>query len=374
MTRPALPIEAIQVLEMIEDPRRKQAQRHSLISIMAIVFCGLAMGEEGWERMANMASMCWSWFQKVLPCAKVAPSADTLRRTISSIKPEAFQEYFKAWCKALHLDQKDLLHADGKKIRGSDEGYVVSLYSKQEHLCIAHQSVVDGGEQGALKQLIQDLELEGATVTLDAGFCSRSLAKEFQASKTNYIMAVKRNQKELFEEIGELIERQVKEGHLQPPEIRLDEAHGRSETRIAYVLNDPSLIDLNDPFPGIKTVGWVDSEVYRTKEQLDQVQPTSSRRVYISSKILSPAELQNAVRDHWSIENNLHWLLDVAFGEDSCPVRNRTAAENLSWMRKLLLHSLKKLFPKFSVPKAAQIMRYSDSARLQLLSLLGGTS
>ena len=91
-----LPVEAIQILEWLEDPRRKQAQRHSLVSIMTVVFCGLAMGEEGWDKMADMARMCWVWFRRTIPCAEVAPSADTLRRVVSGIKSEAFQEYFNS--------------------------------------------------------------------------------------------------------------------------------------------------------------------------------------------------------------------------------------------------------------------------------------
>lgn len=364
MLPPALSVEAIQILEWIEDPRRKQAQRHSLVSIMAVVFCGLAMGEEGWDRMANMAKMCWAWFRTTLPCAEVAPSADTLRRVVSGMKPEAFKEYFKEWCKALKQGQSDLLHADGKKIRGSDDGYVVTLFSGRDCLSISQEAVGEGGEQAALERLIEALELKGTMVTLDAGFCTRDIAQKFIDAKAYYIMVAKKNQSELYSEIQELIERQMKAGHSHIPAVKLDESHGRCETRTAYILNDPTLIDLTNPFPGIQTVGWIDSEIYRSKEELEQGSPTFSRRFYVSSKKLTPQQLLDAVRLHWSIENKLHWVLDVVFKEDQCLVRTKATAENLSWMRKLLLNALKRLFPKSSMPQALQKVRYSESSQI----------
>lgn len=374
MQPPRLPLKAIQILEQIEDPRRRQARRHPLVSIMAVVFCGLAMGEEGWDGMAAMAGMCWDWFRSIVPCAEQAPSADTLRRVVSSIKPAAFQDYFQQWCTALNLGQSDLLHADGKKIRGSTGGYVVTLFSEGENLSFGQQSVEEGGEKAALGKLLNSLELQGTTVTLDAGFCSREMAKQILDTGASYVMAVKGNQPELFREIEELIERQLKAGHFHMPCVKLDEAHGRCETRRAYILNDPSLIDLETPFPGIKTIGWIDSETYRSRDAIDQGTCTTSRRVYIASEHLTPQQIQEYVRGHWSIENKLHWVLDVVFKEDGCQVRTRTAAENLTWMRKLLIHALKRLFPKLSFPLAQRSMRYSDTARLRLLQLLGGVS
>lgn len=325
---PQLPI-ILQAFSVIEDPRRPQATRHPLLGLLIMAFCTVAMGADGWDDIADLAEIHFQWFKRIVTCGKSPPCADTFRRVLCSLKPEAVQQALEVWLREKALQHKPgrQICLDGKALRGSKSSYTVNAYVPEEGICLGHTEV-DGkeNEQVALPRLLDILELEKTLCTGDAIYTQRHLVGQIIDKKADYLFTLKGNQSGLLERAEVLLSKKLPSTKVLK---EVEKNRGWVEERSLFLSTKIEEVDPEKKWKGLKMVLRLDTE--RTKSDGSH---TQERRYFITSKIASAEEHMKWIRRHWGIENGLHRVLDVHFNEDGCQVREKTAALNLSLLRK----------------------------------------
>ena len=368
----------------LPDPRMDRTKDHALIDILVIAVCTLLCGGEGFNDMEDFGKAKKDWFRTFLTLAEGIPSHDTFNRVFAAIKPEEFLECFLRWTQSLRqavaqeivaLDDKALRRALNKK---ESLRYVVSAWAESNNLVLGQLKVADkSNEITAVPELLRVLELSGCIVTLDAMGCQKKIAKEIIEADADYVLALKGNQETVHAEVKSfldevIIETQAKRApgaKLSPAAAGLaqletvEKDHGRLETRHYYQSDQLGWFADLGLWEGLHSVGVVESI-----REMDG-QKTIERRYYLSSLPLNVELFARAVRGHWSVENKLHWVMDVCFGEDRSRARTGHAAENLATLRRLALNLLKKEKTKRRGIKGKQLNASWDHA--YLLRLLG---
>jgi predicted transposase YbfD/YdcC len=333
----------------IHDPRGPNVL-HSLFDILAIAICAVICGADGWVEVAQFGQQKHSWLRQFLWLPNGIPSHDTFGRVFSKLDPDEFQASFASWVQALHeIFQGQVVGLDGKQLRGSKDGYLgkhaitmVSAWASDNHLVLGQQKVPAGtNEITVIPELLRMLALEGCIVTLDALGTQEKIAKSIRTAGADYLLAVKENQGKLFQDLELLFEYHQKHGFQDAPfdyVQQVSKGHGRLEVRECWATADPeyltSIREVNQ-WQDLQSIGMVLAK--RTTEK----GTTLKTRFYISSL---PAKADNflaAVRGHWNIENQLHWVLDVAFQEDHSRVRKDHAPANLAVLRHMAVNLLK---------------------------------
>ena len=288
-----------------------------------------------------------SWLTRFLDLTSGIPCEDTFRRVLARLDPAAFEKALLAWMQAVQeITESRLIAIDGKTLRGSynrRDGkaaiHMVSAWATENRLSLG-QVVVDekSNEITAIPELLEVLELSGAIVTIDAMGCQKEIAAKIRERGGDYVLAVKQNQPTLYEQVREAIDEGLEQDAEQIDEHGTDEkGHGRQEVRTYAVFPAPEGVDPEGLWRDLSAVGVTFSE------RTDSRGRTSLEgRYYILSRQLSAKEFADAVRGHWSIENHLHWQLDVSFREDESRVRTGHAAANVSVIRRFVLGLLKR--------------------------------
>ena len=353
------------LFDKVEDPRVQGRCLHQLSDILFIALCTLLSGGEDFEDMVAFAEERLDWLKERLVLPHGIPSHDTFNRVLQNIVPEQLISVLEADGKALidHLDGK-LVILDGKKLRGASVRksanaglYVLNAWVSQSQLCIGQLKVGDkSNEITAIPTILDQLNLEGAIISIDAIGCQKEIAEKIVAQPADYILAVKGNQEDLLEEVSESFQFSSVE-HLNE---QWEYDHGRFEKRHCAVLPAADCLSpvLRKVWPSINTL--VKIEATRI---VDDVRSTKTRYYITSLADKSALTINQLIRSHWSIENQLHWHLDVTFGEDASRARRGYAAENLSLMRKVALHRITKDRSKLSKRKR----RYKAAMNLEYL-------
>ena len=333
----------------LEDSRYKN-KRHLLLDVIAICTCGILSGMKDFSEIEEFANLHEEWFKKYLVLPYGIPSHDTLERVIAILKPSEFNESFLNWISKLkELFPENVIPIDGKSLRGSHQRgkglkalHIVNAYSCANGLTLGQIAVEDkSNEITAIPELLKTLAISGAIITIDAMGTQKDIAKQIVAHGADYVLAAKDNQRELSEAIIDVFELSKNKNfnkELQPNIYKheISSEHGRIEDRIVYALSAKSIamqVDLNH-WVGIKSIIKI--------EHINWTNNKTELRYYISSIINTDvAKIANAIRSHWQVENNLHWVLDVVFREDNSRVRDKVSAQNLSWMRKMAMYLLK---------------------------------
>jgi predicted transposase YbfD/YdcC len=341
----------MRVFDTLPDPRATNV-RHRLIDLLAIALMGMICDADGWEDLEDFARSKASWFATFMDLPHGVPSADTFRRVISRLDPQAFEQCFVQWTKAVSAQSGGrVLAIDGKSIRRSFEqgwdksgmAHMVSVFAADnaaggQTLCQL-KTAGKGGELDAIAQLLGLVELKGATVTIDAIGCQKSIAQQIIDRGGDYLLAVKENQPTLHQriqvEMDDLIRRRF-QGTWHDRHEATDAGHGRIETRRGWATDQLGWLKIADAWPGLKTVVCVEAQ----RLVIGQGQSVE-RRYFISSLAADAEALGQTIRDHWGIENRLHHVLDVSFHEDACRVRRGHGPENLSRLRRLALNLLR---------------------------------
>jgi predicted transposase YbfD/YdcC len=339
----------------LKDPRINRRKRHLLIDIIVIAVCAVICGCDSWPKIALFARKRRLWLQTFLELPNGTPSHDTFERVFARLNPEAFQSCFRRWMQAL-AERLGVKHIaiDGKTLRGSGQAsthlgplHLVSAWATQNHLTLGQVAVADkSNEITAIPKLLELLELNGALVTIDAIGCQKEIAKQIVAGGGDYVLTVKDNQPHLLEDIQECVTQALDNGFggLKHDSYETRETgHGRRERRCYHVIYEPAGIRSPEAWPQLKAIGVCFSE--RTVGERTSMEV----RYFIGSRKASARTYGKALRHHWRIENNLHWQLDVTFGEDSNRVRERNAAENLALVRRVALSLLKQHPSKQSI-------------------------
>ena len=336
----------------VDDPRVENRCLHRLKDILFIAFCTLLSNGEDFEDMVEFGHQRYAWLDNMLALPNGIPSHDTFNRVLQMIDPEQLSICLAQDGEQLieSLEGK-LVSFDGKKIRGvspnsrGNKGlYILSAWVGEHRLCIGQKKVKDkSNEITAIPELLACLDLQGSTVSIDAIGCQTEIAEEIIEAQANYLLAVKENQGTLHEQVADdLTWKSAKQFSEQ-----WEYDHGRYELRKCSIVAAKEVLspDLLTKWRGINTLVRIQTQ--RTTNNTS----SSQTRFYISSEDKDAAYYNDAVRGHWSIENHLHWHLDVTFNEDANRSRKGNAPQNLSVLRKMALHRIAKMTDKLSLKK-----------------------
>ncbi|OWK45386.1 ISAs1 family transposase [Fimbriiglobus ruber] len=359
-TPPAPFVEAFRTLE---DPRRPgRTLAHNLHEILTIALCAAIGGANDWVAVETFGRAKIGWFRRFLPLVHGIPSHDTFGRVFAHLKPAAFQACFGQWiadvCGKLGRAH---IAIDGKRLAGSEDAgagvtalHLVSAWATDARLSLGQVAVDDkSNEITAIPKLLELIEISGALVSIDAMGCQKEIATTIRAEGGDYLLAVKDNQPHLRADLEALFDHALEQefasgtwdGFAQEKTTR-----GREELRQCWVLTD-----VDEIRKGVRDYAlWKDltSVIVVVSERGEKGKSQTETRFYISSRVASARQFAGWARNHWGIENGLHWVLDVVFREDTSRVRNGdedAQAENVGWLRRMVLSVLKQIKTKSSL-------------------------
>jgi predicted transposase YbfD/YdcC len=331
----------------LADPRIARARKHPLINIVFMAVCGILSGSDSIAGIHEFAIDRRDWFARFLDLSQGVPCEDTFARVLARIDPAALERCLLSWIEAVHqVTDHRLMAIDGKTLRGSEDQEkgrsaipMVSAWAVENQLSLGQVVVQEkSNEITAIPALLEFLEISGALITIDAMGCQTEIADRIRQGGGDYILAVKANQPKLYEQVERAIDRALEDDADQVDEPMTDETgHGRIETRTYAVVPAPEAVDPDRRWRDLKAVGIAISE---REDSLGRARIET--RYYILSQLLPVKAFARAVRGHWGIENNLHWQLDMSFGEDECRVSRDHAPANLSVIRRFALGLLKR--------------------------------
>ena len=365
-------------LAQIEDPRRPgYARRHDLQEILAIAVCAVLCDMHSFEEMAFWAEHKEAWLKRFLKLEGGIPSHDTFNRLFRLIDPRQFEDAFRRWVGGIvPALGAGTLAVDGKTVRGSGDGargpiHLVSAYATDCGLVLGQQKVAGkSNEISAIPELLDALLIKGYLVSLDAMGCQREIAAKILEKGADYLLAVKGNQPGLQSALQARFGVAQREALQQAGHFAqcAEQSHGRFVWQGFWVAPNTDEVD-PERWPGCRMLGMVES-----LRKVGDQESAPERRYYISSRLLSAEAFAAAVRAHWGIENNLHWMLDVSFREDASTVRKDHAAENLSRLKRMVLNLLKSetataTFGKISLAKKRKLAAWDDGYRMAMLGI-----
>ena len=325
----------------IKDPRIERCKEHLLEDIIFITIAAVICGSETWNDIENYGIAKESWLRKFLKLPNGIPSHDTFNRLFSLLDPKQLEEAFINWVKSIaKITEGEIVSIDGKTIRGSrNKGsksfvHMVSAWSSNNHMLLGQVKTDEkSNEITAIPKLLEVLELNGCIVTIDAMGCQTEIAEKIKSKGADYILAVKGNQGTLEEGIPDVV-------RFTKPIDQFEEndfGHGRIEQRKCYVYTDLSHISCTQKWKDMKSI--IKVEAQRTIKSNSKIE--TETRFYISSLQPDAKKMGEAIRKHWGIENSLHWVLDVSFGEDRSMKHNVNAIENFSIINRVALTLVK---------------------------------
>lgn len=325
----------------LQDPRRttKGNLRHCMSDILLLTFSAVLCGCQEWDRILMFGEHEIDWLKKHGSFSNGLPSKDTLRRFFMALDPSSFQKCFRNWIDSLRNPSTlEVIALDGKTVRGAKNPsapqsitpHIVSAMATDQGLCLGQFKVIDkSNEISAITELLDVLFIEKSIVTIDAMGCQKAIVEQIRSKNANYIIAAKANQGALHLAIKDTLQLE------KPTEIveQDDCGHGRVEKRTCKIYTNLSHLENSEKWKDLKSFIVIEKEVYYKSSQ----KKTNETRFYISNLSQDAATINTAIRKHWSIENQLHWVLDVVFNEDSARKRIQNSAENFNVILKTAL-------------------------------------
>jgi len=330
----------------LSDPRQREVT-YPLMNVAVIAICAVICGADDFVAIAEFGNKKRHWLSRLLDLSAGIPSHDRFNAILAALQPGEFEKCLLSWITALHeITAGQVIAIDGKTLRRSFDAassksaiHMVSAWASANHISLG-QVVVDAksNEITAIPQLLEILELSGALVTIDAMGCQTEIAKQIVDADADYCLAVKGNQPTLHQGIIDFFLDHMEDDFARTQVRRYvtqEKGHGRQERREYYICPVPDDLPDRGRWKGVKAIGMVINITVKNGKETGEV------RYYILSRYLSGRRFAEAVRGHWSIENRLHWQLDVTFQEDQCRVRKGHADANFSILRRTALSLLK---------------------------------
>jgi predicted transposase YbfD/YdcC len=332
----------ISIFKQVEDPRSHINQLHNLIDILLIGIISVICGAETWKQMVGFAKSKEEFLKTFLELPRGIPSEDTINRVFSSIDSIQFEECFIEWVNSItDLTKGQIIAIDGKTIRGAkSQGkkspiHMVSAWACETNLVLGQVKTAEkSNEITAIPQLLEMLDIAGQTISIDAMGTQKEIAERIIDNDANYILVVKGNQAQLLENVVD----EFNFAKQLDKSIHEDFGHGRIETRTCSVITDFKFIENEGQWKDLASIIKVES--VREFKNSDK-ETEKATRYYISNLKDNANILQTSIRNHWAVENKLHWTLDVSFGEDASRKRKQNAAQNYSVLLKIALNLLK---------------------------------
>lgn len=329
-------------LDDIEDPRAvSNGTLYDFREMLVIAICASLCDMDTCEDFALWAQARQTWLKRFLSLKNGTPSSATFYRLFRALDPKQFEAFFRRWVSQIvpAAAPPGQIAVDGKTIRGSADGvrrpaHIVSAFSTDLGIAFGQEKVEQkSNEITAIPELLEALYLEGFLVSIDAMGCQKEIAGKIVAKGGDYLLMVKGNQPGLLEKVSAAF---AEGRHADLPRFEhLDASHGRLVTQITWTAPADAAAVNAEEWPNCKTVAMVAS-LRQVGDQTSDLE----QRYYISSRDMAPERLAKAVRAHWAVENQLHWMLDVNFGEDACRVKKDNAPEILSLIRRVVINML----------------------------------
>lgn len=362
----------------LNDPRQPGKVLHRLDEVLIIAFCSTLCDGESFIDMEDFAHSQLPWLRSFLTLEHGAPSHDVFRNVLMAVEPHTMLEVLTGWCGPLNGKH---IAIDGKAMRGTQDSetgkyrvHLLRAWVDDYHLS-AGQVACDekSNEIEAIPRLLASLQLRAATVTIDAMGTQGHIAEQIIDAGADYALALKANQKGAHQAVRE----HFRQAQAQQPEqgsrcahhrksVTLELSHGRCERREYTISEELSWYDKSWKWAGLRSVAQVRRCVQRSREG----PMVEEEHYFLCSFPADVDRLAELVRGHWSVENRCHWVLDVTFGEDHCQVRDRNAAQNLTILREMVIHTLHRDPSKLSLRRKRKRAALDPTFRLQLLALL----
>jgi predicted transposase YbfD/YdcC len=345
---------SIQAFETLDDPRTGRNKRHYFGEILFIALAAVICQCEGFDDMERFGKLKESWLRKFLKLPHGTPSNDTFRRVFSVIDPKKFNACFIKFTQEINSELgSQLIAIDGKAVRHSFDRateashlHLLSAYACQSGLSLAQLAVdTKSNEITAIPKLLDMLDLEGHTVSMDAMGCQKAIAQKLYLAKADYLLALKGNHGILHKRVEETFSSSGHIKYLQNQERELsytdvsNQGHGRKERRIVMATDGLDFIDKKEreSWLGLRSIVCVEAH----REEIQTGKKSVEKRYYLTTHQPDAEVLQKLIRGHWGIENGCHWILDMTWNEDHSRIRKGNAAQNVALLRKLALNLLK---------------------------------
>jgi predicted transposase YbfD/YdcC len=340
----------------LSDPRAARGREHRLIDILTITLCAVICGADDWVAVATYGETKEAWLRTFLALPNGIPSHDTFGRVFRLLDPDELRRCFLNWVRAVVGETgglgRQVVAVDGKTLRRSHDRragkgplHLVSAWATEAGLVVGQVATEEkSNEITAIPALLKLLALDGATVTIDALGCQTAIARQIVEQGADYVLALKDNHEHLHDRVRlAFLDVAPAAGTTLPladvaPHTTIEKDHGRIERRRCRAIGDPAYLAYIDPdhaWPGLKSAVCIES----TRRIGDAV--STEARHYLSSLPPDAELLNRVVRSHWGVENRLHWVLDLAFHEDSSRTRADHAPENLAIIRHIALNLLR---------------------------------
>ena len=330
----------------LEDPRIERCKLHKMEEILFLTICGVLCGCESWIDIELFGKSKKKFLTNFFSYQNGIPSDDTLRRFYRALNPKTFQKSFRNWMQKFAVNIKEeIIAIDGKTSRKSFDGaqkalHLVSAFATESRLVLGQEKVAEKrNEISAIKEILDWLDIKGSLITIDAMGCQKDIAEKIVENKGDYVFSLKGNQGNLHEDIKDFFELESMNKNSEfviDSFESFDKGHGRIESRKCSVCHDLEwLKNRHQKWGTIKSIISLKSE-----RQIND-QKSEETRYFISSKKSDAKYFLKAIRNHWQIENSLHWILDMSFGDDQSRIRKENAPLNMSIVKHLSLNVLR---------------------------------
>lgn len=354
----------IDFFKEVPDHRIERGKIYVVEEILLVAFCGIIAGCDSWDDLELFGKSKIDYLQKYLPYNNGTPSDDTLRRFFRALDTEQFEACFIEWVKAFQINYRGKVVAiDGKTSRRSFDGevramHMLSAFASEIGITIG-QLKVDGktNEITAIPKLLDILDVEGATITIDSIGCQTKIVDKILQKNAHYVVGLKGNQGTLHDDVKLLFDN--KPSHIKFFTFEtIEKGHGRIEKRKCTVTQNIAwLREHHARWKGLCSI----IEIESTREIKENI--SIEKRYYISSHKAEPAILNNVIRQHWGVENKLHWILDICFGDDQSRIRKGNAPSNMAIIKKTainLLQIIKKDRPRISLKRMRKLAGWDN--------------
>ena len=376
--------DVISILEFFQDlpdPRSSINRKHPLGEIIVICICATIAGSDGPKSIGTWATSKKDWLLKVLTLPHGVPSHDTIGRVLATLKPSAFQACFAQWTASIqgaHVapDGEELkqIAIDGKALRRSHDQrhqlgplFLVSAWSVECGISLGQLATEEkSNEITAIPALLENLDVKGAIVTIDAAGCQKNIAQQIIDGGGHYVLSLKGNQGNIHQDVAAYVVEQMADNFAQVTAEQLEvreKGHGRDTTYWYTQLPVPETIRGQELWANLTSIGVA------VRHSTSHGKDSYDTRYFLTSLPVNVKQFAKAVRGHWAIENTLHWCLDVTFREDESRLRDRIAADNVAWLKRFAIGLLKQVKSKESIAMRRRIAGWNDDFLLQVLGI-----